>query len=282
MTPPANEEPITEEPWVEPPTSEPVTAEPPTSEPPTAEPPTAVPSTPTRESSGSVGGPPTATFPPPTRESSGSDGTPPTATLAAPIGATAVPAISEQRRLTLDFPPKIRAGDSDIVRLTLEVDDQGNLTPTAQVEGHEVTGEVVQIPNFYDTHTVIVESRLDMAGVQVLPPDRISEPLLPGQKVTFLWSISAEDEGNYKGIVWLYLRFIPKAGGDALTSTISAQTIDVEATKYFGILKASPARQLGAIGSILGAILGFPFVDDILKYLWKEVRGKDEKEKKSA
>ncbi len=29
--------------------------------------------------------------------------------------ATAVPSIPEQRRLTLEFPPKIRAGDSDIV-----------------------------------------------------------------------------------------------------------------------------------------------------------------------
>jgi hypothetical protein len=30
----------------------------------------------------------------------------------------------------------MRAGDSDIVRLTLEVDDLGNITPTAEIEGN--------------------------------------------------------------------------------------------------------------------------------------------------
>jgi hypothetical protein len=38
---------------------------------------------------------------------------------------TAQPAIPERRRLTVEFPPQIRAGDSDLVRLTLEVDDLG-------------------------------------------------------------------------------------------------------------------------------------------------------------
>ena len=52
----------------------------------------------------------------------------------APVQTTELPATSvvtaqpERRRLTLEFPPQIRAGDSDLVRLTLEVDDLGNLT----------------------------------------------------------------------------------------------------------------------------------------------------------
>jgi len=37
--------------------------------------------------------------------------------------------IPERRRLTLEFPARIRAGDSDIVRLTLELDASGNITP---------------------------------------------------------------------------------------------------------------------------------------------------------
>ena len=52
-----------------------------------------------------------------------------------PPRGTAQPAIPERRRLTLEFPPQIRAGDSDLVRLTLEVDDLGNLTPTAEIVG---------------------------------------------------------------------------------------------------------------------------------------------------
>ncbi|RLD03719.1 MAG: hypothetical protein DRI32_06955 [Chloroflexi bacterium] len=185
--------------------------------------------------------------------------------------STAIPRISEQRRLTLEFPPKIRAGDSDVVRLTLEMDELGNITPTAEIDGNEIIGEVVEIPNLYETHTLIAESRLTMAGLEVLPAEMISEPLLPGEKVTFYWSLSPDEAGKYRGTVWLYLRFIPKEGGIETRRTLSAQLIEIEATTFLGF-KAGPARAVGAIGSFIGAILGFPFADDVLKFLWKKLR----------
>src|SRR5690606_10050141 len=56
----------------------------------------------------------------------------------APPESSPPPALPEQRRLTVEYPPVIRAGDSDLVRLTLEVDAGGNLTPTAEVGGNVV------------------------------------------------------------------------------------------------------------------------------------------------
>jgi len=61
------------------------------------------------------------------------------------IPETAPPAMPERRYLTLEFPPKIRAGDSDVVRLTLEVDDKGNIVPTAEIEGNVVKGQAIEI-----------------------------------------------------------------------------------------------------------------------------------------
>ena len=198
----------------------------------------------------------------------------PTATQGLPAAipeSTAVPSIPEQRRLTLEFPPSIRAGDSDRVRLTLEVDEMGNLTPTAIVDGNTVTGETVSIPNLYDTHNIVAQARLDMAGVEVLPAEIISEPLLPGDPVTFYWSVLLSDAGAYRGTVWVYLRFTPKEGGDSLTRTLSAQFIEIEATTFLGV-KAGPARWLGAIGSFISGILGMPLIDEILKWLWGKVK----------
>ena len=78
----------------------------------------------------------------------------------------------------------MKAGaEGDIVRLTLEVDDLGNITPTAQIGGSIVTGEVVEIPNLYETHFVTAEARIDMAGVEVQPSGSIYEPMKPGQSV---------------------------------------------------------------------------------------------------
>jgi hypothetical protein len=183
------------------------------------------------------------------------------------------PAIPESRRLTLEYPPKIRTGDSDVIRLTLEVDTLGNLTPTAEVQGNFITGGVVQIPNLYDTHNVIAEARLDLAGPEVRPGDTISEPLLQGQSVTFYWSVHPNTAGTYRGTAWLFLRFVDKISGVESRKAISAQPVQIEATNFLG-LDGSIARTAGGIGSIVGAVLGFPFADDILKWLLSQLKKK--------
>ncbi len=178
------------------------------------------------------------------------------------------PAILESRRLTLEFPPRMRAGDSTRIRLQLEVDERGNLIPTAVVEGNVVVGETIAFPNLYDTHRVLAEARLDMAGLEVSPPGTMSEPLQPGLPVIFYWSVRPNAPGRYQGTAWLHLRFIPLAGGEESRIPISVQFVDIEARSFLG-LSGSAARGIGTIGSAIGAVLGFPFVDDLLKWLWR-------------
>jgi hypothetical protein len=181
---------------------------------------------------------------------------------------TAQPALPERRRLTLEFPPRIRAGDSDVVRLTLEVDDLGNITPTAQIGGHEVTGEVVEIPNLYVSHHVVAEARFDIAGMEVRPTELVSEPLAPGNTATFYWSIRPTEAGVYRGTVWLYLRFVDKQTGEESRKTISAQIVEIEAANLLG-LSGEWARTTGVVGSVVGTIIGFPFFEDVIKLLYR-------------
>jgi len=181
---------------------------------------------------------------------------------------TPQPAIHESRRLTLEFPPTIRSGDADIIRLTLEVDDLGNITPTAQFDENVVTGKIVQIPNLYESHHVVAESRFDIAGVEVRPTELISIPLAAGQSATFSWSIRPPEVGVYRGTIWLYLRFVDKLNGEESQITVSAQIVEIEAVNLLG-LSGSFARTTGLIGSVLGTILGIPFFEDIIKYLYR-------------
>ncbi|MFZ5818567.1 MAG: hypothetical protein ACOYYJ_01595 [Chloroflexota bacterium] len=191
-----------------------------------------------------------------------------------PVQSTSLPpqpAIQETRHLTLEFPPVMRAGDATRIRLQLEVDDQGNLTPTAVVEGNVVTGQVVKIPDLYETHNVMVEARLDMAGMDVSPPGAISEPLQPGLPVTFYWSVRPDAPGLYQGTAWLHLQFVPKSGGEGSRIPISVQFLEIEVRSLWG-LSGGAARGLGTVGSAVGAVLGFPFVDDIFKWIWNRRR----------
>jgi hypothetical protein len=191
---------------------------------------------------------------------------------AQPTQISAPPAIPETRRLTLEFPPKMRAGvEGDIIRLTLEVDDLGNITPTAQIEGNLVAGEIIEIPDLYETHNVIAEAKLDMAGMEVSPPEAILETLTRGRSVTFFWSIRPQETGTYRGTVWLHLNFTDKSTGEETRIAVSAQIIEIEAVDFFG-LSVNLARTSGVVGSIVGGIVGFPFIEDVLRFFFKRKR----------
>ena len=192
--------------------------------------------------------------------------------LPEPTELSPQPALPERRYLTLEFPPRIRAGDSDVVRLTLEVDDLGNLTPTAEIGGNVVTGEVIEIPNLYETHHVVAEARFDIAGMEVRPAELISAPMAQGNPVTFFWSVRPQEVGLYRGTIWLYVRFVDKSSGAESQKTVSAQLVEIEAVNFLG-LSGQFARTTGVIGSIVGTVIGFPFLEDIIKFLFRG-RGK--------
>lgn len=162
----------------------------------------------------------------------------------------------------------MRAGDSDLVRLTLEVDDLGNITPTAEIGDHVVTGKTVEIPNLYESHHVIAEARFDIAGMEIRPSELSSEPLAQGNTATFYWSIHPRNVGVYRGTIWLYLRFVDKQNGEESRKTVSAQIVEIEAVNLLGF-SGQFARTTGVIGSIVGTIIGFPFLEDIVKFLFK-------------
>lgn len=188
------------------------------------------------------------------------------------------PALLETRRLTLEFPPKIKADSaSDIVRLTLEVDDLGNITPTAYYETNTVTGEVIQIPNLYETHNVGVEASFDIAGFEVKPSGSVYQPMRQGQPVTFTWSIRSPQVGKFRGTIWVHLVFIDKSTNEESRLPVSAQIVDIEAVDLFGF-STNFVKTSGVVGSVLGIIVGFPFFDDIVMYLW----GKRKKKKKTS
>lgn len=188
-------------------------------------------------------------------------------------GALPAPALLESRRLTLEFPHKIRVGDTDVVRLTIEVDELGGLTPTVEVAGHTSVGETVQIPNLYETHTIYADARLDIAGIQIEPANLQSDTLLSGRSLSFYWSLRPPEAGVYRGAVNLHLRFEPLMGGAEDRMLLWSQVIEIRAARFLG-LSGGPARLVGTIGSVVSAVLGFPFFEDILRWFFRRSRPK--------
>jgi hypothetical protein len=160
-----------------------------------------------------------------------------------------------------------------VLTLTLDVDQAGLLTPTAQIAGHKVTGTAVFIPDLYDTYNLVAAARLDLAGVQVSPQGMVSQPMRPGQKIFFSWSISPTQLGQYRGTLWLYLNLVPKNGGNPDQLTLLAPQIQIESVSVLG-LPGPVARWSGVAGTGLSFVFGFPFIESLLKRLWKWMRAK--------
>jgi hypothetical protein len=93
-----------------------------------------------------------------------------------------------------------------------------------------------------------------------------------GQKVTFYWSIFPQEVGNYRGVVWFYLRFVPRDGGPEAQRPITVQPIEIRSVNLLG-LSGAPARLLGGIGALVGSFLG---LDNVIPWVWKRVRKREE------
>jgi hypothetical protein len=149
--------------------------------------------------------------------------------------------LPEARMIHLKFSPVMRAGDSQIVELSLSAD--GEATDTS----------------LYEEYNIIMEARLDLPFADVRPAEVVSTALAEGGAATFYWDVNPREEGGVRGTVWLYVRLVPKAGGAEIRQPVFAQLIGIRSKFVLG-RTGSEARSVGVVGLIVGLALGFPFI----------------------
>ncbi len=168
-------------------------------------------------------------------------------------------AAPQGRQLILEFAPKMREGDTQVIALTLTAPAAAIKESDTEPNSSSSTPAPTS-PPFSDnslTHIVIAEARLDLVGMEVQPAELISEPLLPGESVSFRWSARPSAPGMYRGTVWLFLRFIDPSTKAERREAISAQSIEIRVLRLIGFDGPS-ARFAGALALLLAAGLGLP------------------------
>lgn len=98
-----------------------------------------------------------------------------------------------------------------------------------------------------------------------------SDQLLPGRWVTFRWSLHPVEAGRHRDAVHLHLRFLPFSGSAESWQPVSSQVVEIQAVKFPG-LSGGLARIVGLLGSGVATVLGFPFIEDLLRRVWRRVR----------
>jgi hypothetical protein len=157
------------------------------------------------------------------------------------LPAEGMPSLPEKRMIHLTFSPKMRAGETQTVELNL----------VTEGEGAE--------PSLYRKYSVILEARLEFSFADVRPADLVSTALVGGENATFYWEVDPHEVGDLRGTVWLYLRLIPKEGGQELRQPVSAQLIEVHSRSLLG-WNGSVVRVAGMIVLLLGLALGILIV----------------------
>ena len=161
--------------------------------------------------------------------------------------------------LILSWPRVIRAGDAGFIDLSLEASGSGQSTqPTITSKQTSIDKRAIP-PNLNQSCNVIAEARLDMGGMQVLPPGMSDQTFQKNQRIAFRWSIHPEEEGAFQGIVWFYLRAIPPDGSPEIERAIAALQIEGDVVSFLG-LEGGTARIVGVVGLFICIFLGIPFL----------------------
>lgn len=150
--------------------------------------------------------------------------------LAMPAG---MPALPEARMIRLTYAPVSRLGDAQKVELNLSADG----------------GAVLD-----EEYNIIVEARLEFEGADVRPAGLVSATLAEGASPTFYWEVTQREAGEADGMIWLFLRFTPKAGGEETRGPVLAQWMATRSRSMLG-RTGSEARALGVAGSLIGLAL---------------------------
>ena len=160
----------------------------------------------------------------------------------------------EQRLVELEWPPRLRLGDSDVVRLTLVPSDEGYLVTTEYPEHRTDTQTVyVERPGGYDLYAL---ARLDGVGFTIAPAGEQERYLPPGEAVTWYWSLAPNAQGQQRLTVSVVLRWMPQAGSGGILHEAMAYThsLDMQITSFFGMTRGQ-AMTGGLIGLIIGGSL---------------------------
>jgi hypothetical protein len=184
--------------------------------------------------------PATATSPAPTPS-------PPATTLPGPTPT----AVVESRVVELEWPPGIRLGDSDVVRLSL-IPSKDGYTVTTEFPEHQTVTSTVSVTQLggYQLSGV---GRLEGVGFTISPTNEQILSLPLGEAVTWRWTLTPHAPGQHRLAISLSLRWTPLPGtsGFIHDAQVYSKGINVQVTSFLGLTKGQ-AMATGFVGLIFG------------------------------
>lgn len=161
-------------------------------------------------------------------------------------------AVIEERIVELEWPPRMRMGESDVVRLSLMPSKDGYVVE-AEFEEHAIESQEAYIkrPYGYDLYAI---ARLDGVGFIISPQGERTLIVLPDEKTEWRWSITPNAAGQQRLSVGLSLRWEPQADSGAEMrheAYAYGSGMDVQVVTFLGL-----GRPQALGGGLTGLLVG--------------------------
>ena len=182
----------------------------------------------------------------------------PTQPLPSPVPTQPLPsptAVIEQRTVEVEWPPQMRLGDSDFVRLSLIPSAEGYII-TTEIQEHTTLTQTIQVQR-QAGYELNAAARLDGVGFIISPDTEQQYSLPPGETITWRWSVAPQTPGDHYVTITLMLRWVPLPGsGHPPIETVAySRGLNIQVTSFFG-LNRRQAMTGGLLGLFLGGSMG--------------------------
>lgn len=170
---------------------------------------------------------------------------------AEPTSAPTQTPIVEQRNVEVEWPPRMRLGESDVVRLAL-IPSQAGYTITTEYPEHQTITQTIDIPR-PGGYYLFVAARLDGVGFNLSPTGDQVQSLPPGEIVSWRWSLTPRAPGRQRLSITLKLRWEPLGENAPPPQEVVAYSsgLDVRVLSFLGLTQ-SQALLAGTFGLFFG------------------------------
>ena len=173
------------------------------------------------------------------------------------LPAAPTPTISQEEHIVqVEWPQRLRMGDSDVVRLALIPAEEG-YTLVTEFPEHQVITQTVNVPRpgGYDLYAI---ARLHGVGFEISPSYEQAQYLPPGGDThTWRWTLTPKNAGQQRLSISLALGWVPVAGQNEQAREIPlySRSLDIQVTTFLGLTQLQ-TLVTGVISLFLGGGLG--------------------------
>lgn len=171
-----------------------------------------------------------------------------------PVAPLPVQAV-ESRLVELEWPARMRLGESDIVRLALTPYEEGYIVE-AEFPEHQIQSQAVQVERLAG-YTLAAIARLDGVGFEIQPGGDQRQFLPANQPLTWRWTLRPLAPGQQRLAVMVLLEWLPDPGvqSQERQALLFSRGLDVRVVSFLGLTQGQ-AMAGGFFGLIFSGGLG--------------------------